>query len=293
MVPSPADEAPSSPQGAIHRPALRYYGAKWRIAPWIIRHFPDHACYVEPFCGGASCLFQKAPSGFEVINDLDGNVVNFFRVLREDADRLRRAINRTPFSRQETVQASKPCKDPLERARRFYIRAWQTQHGAPYMGRNGWRFGRRGGNDKRSAVDDWNDTERLPAIAQRLKNVQIEHDDAMAIIRRFDSPTTLFYCDPPYVGATRTSRWRDGGYTHEMTDAQHRALAELLSGIKGLALVSGYPGELYAELYRAWILRTRTGWAGHSTEPRVEGLWLSPRTARAFGQRDLFEGPHE
>lgn len=273
----------------ITRPALKYFGSKFRIAPWILKHLPDHNAYVEPFCGGASVLLRKPPSPFEVLNDLDSNVVNFFKVLRERTEDLRRVVELTPFSREEVELAAEDTSDELEKARRFYIRSWQTQHGAPYTkGNNGWRFGRRGGNDKRSAVDDWNATDRMPAIARRLKNVQIEHDDALATIKRFDGANVVFYCDPPYVAETRYKRWASNGYEHEMTDADHRALAKLLHEIEGMALVSGYPGTLYAELYKDWKMVSRKNYTGHSAEPRTEGLWISKRAQDRLHQKEFF-----
>ncbi len=271
----------------ITRPALRYYGGKWLIAPWIISHFPDHYVYVEPFSGGASVLLRKGPSASEVLNDLDGNVVNYFRVLRERPLDLKRVIEFTPFSREEVYASCEPCEDPLERARRFHVRSWQTQHGAPYMGRNGWRFGRRGGNNRRSAVDDWNDVARLPAIAQRLKNVQIEQDDALKIIPRFDKEKTLFYCDPPYLFSTRSDRWARNGYRVEVDEKLHEDLGEVLGGIKGMAVVSGYPSPVYDSIYKGWKRVSLKGRSLRNGE-REECLWISPQTAAAMSQGELY-----
>ena len=275
----------------LTRPALRYYGGKWRIAPWVISHFPQHHCYVEPFAGAGSVMLRKDPSPFEVLNDLDGNVVNFFRVLRERPEDLKRAIEFTPFSRKEANLAGEPTSDELELARRFYIQSWQTRHGAPYLGNNGWRFGRRGGDDNRSAVDDWNDTKRLPAIASRLKNVQIEHDDALKTIARFDTDVTLFYCDPPYVASTRQDRWANNGYHCELTDEQHEQLSQVLHGIKGMAIVSGYPSELYEDLYGDWrkvSIENRTA----QEKLVIESLWISAAAASRHPQKLMFEEPH-
>lgn len=270
----------------IKRPALRYYGGKWRIAPWIISHFPDHFVYVEPYGGAGSVLLQKEPSPSEVLNDVDGNVVNYFRMLRERTSELKRAIEFTPFSREEVYASCSPSDDPLEAARRFHVRAWQTQHGAPHMGRNGWRFGRRGGSVRRSAVDDWNDLDRLPAIATRLKGVQIEHDDALKVIPRFDSDGTLFYVDPPYVFSTRSDRWARNGYEHEMEDEQHELLAEILNKIKGMALLSGYPSDLYKRLYRDWKM-TSTKTQTLRGKQKHEYLWMSPNAQKALKQLEL------
>ena len=264
----------------IKRPALRYYGGKWRIAPWVISHFPMHKIYIEPFAGAASILLQKAPAPFEVMNDLDGNVVNFFRVLRERTAELRRAIEFTPFSREEVALSAEPSDDSLEAARRLYIRAWQTMHGAPSMDKGGWRFGRRGQHDKQSVVSDWNDHDRLPAIALRLKNVQIDRGPAVDVIRRFDKVDALIYCDPPYVRSTRSDRWGSHGYSHEMKDEDHRELAEVLHSATGMVILSGYPSKLWEELYGDWkhvsmVNRTNRG------KPATEYLWISPAAAAA------------
>lgn len=270
----------------ITRPALRYFGGKWRVAPWVISHFPDHTTYIEPFGGGASVLLRKTPAPFEVLNDADGDVVNFFKVLRERTSELLRAIEYTPFSRREVYEAMARTGEPMEDARRFYVRSWQTMHGAPYMGRNGWRFGRRGGSNNRAAVDDWIDTARMPAIAKRLKTVQIENDDALKVIKRFDGAGALFYCDPPYVWDVRKERWAGNAYKHEMTDEQHRALAEVLRGIEGMVIVSGYAGSLYEDLYKGWVKRSCTNYTARST-PKTEVLWVSPAAASAHRQREF------
>ena len=269
----------------IHRPALRYYGGKFKIADWVISNFPDHITYVEPFAGGSSVMLCKEPSKAEVLNDLDENVINYFRILRERPLDLKRLIDFTPFSRGEVYLACEPTDDPLERARRFHVRSWQTMHGAPHMGRNGWRFKRGGRHDRTPAVD-WNDTARLPAIAARLKEVMIEHDDALAVIRRFDAPSTLFYCDPPYVRASRSDRWARCGYRLEMDDEGHRALAELLHQVKGMAVISGYQSELYDRLYRGWLMRSKTAYSAKN-QKRTEVLWVSPNAQKALRQLEI------
>ena len=109
---------------AVKHPILRYFGGKFRLAPWIIRHFPAHQCYVEPFGGAAGVLLRKVPSQFEIYNDLDSAIVTFFRVVRERPDELMRALILTPFSRQEYADAYEPTTDDLEQARRLFVLAW-------------------------------------------------------------------------------------------------------------------------------------------------------------------------
>lgn len=266
----------------INRPAFRYHGSKWRIAPWIIEQFPQHECYVEPFGGNASVLLRKTRSWLEVYNDKAGDVVNFFRVLREQPDDLVRAINLTPWSKEEWEQALafQDEPDPLERARLFYACAYMTLAGASITSwSSGWRrqkvITKQNGKKKMTpACISFMNTSHLYEVANRIRGVQIECDDALAVIARYDSPETLFYLDPPYPASTR-GRWKNNAYLHEMTDEQHRELASLAHGVQGMVIISGYRCELYEDLYCDWkqVARaTRTNSAGSA----VECLWLSP-----------------
>lgn len=269
----------------IRRPPVRYYGGKWRIASWIMSYFPKHITYCEPFAGGAGVLFQKEPSKFEIINDLNGDVVNFFDVLRSSPEALIRAIELTPFSREEHRRAYIREGDSLELARRFYVRSRQSFGSGEGKWNTGWRFQ---ANDRRhsSSLDEWNHTDELWAAAARLKMVQIECDDAMNVIPRFDTPQTLFYVDPPYLFDTRYSD--EPRYAHEMTNDQHTHLAELLQTVQGMVIVSGYKSELYKDLYRDWQVvskHTRT----NGNNPATEYLWLSPK-ATALDYLPLFAG---
>lgn len=169
----------------IKRPALRYHGGKWKLAPWIVSHFPPHTTYVEPFGGGASVLLRKQPSFIEVYNDISGLVVNFFRVLRDQPDELMRLIELTPYSRQEFLESQKACVDSLELARRFFVWSWQGRGRAGVQEPGGWRFMSRATRGK-TPVDDWTNNQHLWQIVQRLKAVHIESDDAAKVIGRFD-----------------------------------------------------------------------------------------------------------
>lgn len=265
------------------RPPLRYFGGKWRLAPWILSHLPPHICYVEPFCGGASLLLRKRRSEIEVINDLDGEIVNFFQVLRGSPDELIRAVELTPFSRLEHARAHEPCpaEDTVERARRLYIRSWQGRGGPRTKWKSGWRFQRELNRGKK-AVEDWSDTGHLWEIAERLKPVQIECADYLEVLARYDAPGTVFVCDPPYVSSTRSARWATSAYAHEMTEAGHRAFAAAVASLKGMVLVCGYDSELYGELFAGWERvekRTQTDAATSATEV----LWLSPTASKTLG----------
>ncbi len=269
---------------AVTRPALRYYGGKWVMAPWIIAHFPAHEVYVEPYAGAASVLLRKPLSPIEVYNDLDGEVVNFWRMLRERTDDLVRAVALTPYSRAELKAAAEPTDDPLERARRLFVLSWQGRSRNSWSA--GWRFARSRQGRHWTPADDWADAERLYAIADRLSHVQVECSPALDVIERFDTPDALFYCDPPYVAETRSGRWAENAYAFEMSDDDHRELAEVLAGIEGMAIVSGYESDLYAEIYDGWTVEKRIATTDHRGSQRfaTECLWLSPRTAAAVPQ---------
>lgn len=269
------------------RPALRYFGGKWRLAPWIISHFPEHQVYVEPYGGSAAVLLRKTPCVTETFNDLDRSVVAFFKVLRERPADLIRAIDLTPFSRAEYELAREPCDDELEAARRLYVLSYQQRGGARHGRRGGWRFGKLNHNAKGSrAIVQWQDVGHLWAVALRLKLVQIECDDALAVIRRYDTDRTLFYLDPPYVQSARNERWRFHAYHHELSDDQHRELAAVLHAIKGMAIVSGYPSPLYEEIYRGWETRTCRA-VTDASQNVTECLWLNPAAAARAKQLRL------
>lgn len=254
------------------RPALRYFGGKWRIAPWIISYFPEHVSYVEPFCGAASVLLRKTPSKLETINDKDGEIVNFFGVLRTYPEQLIKAIELTPYSRSEYWNAYEPADDPIEQARRYYVRSWFGRGGMRKES-GGWRFlktNARGG----SVVDDWRRIGHLRQVVERLQAVQIENDDALTIIKRYDTPNTLFYADPPYVFSTRSERWKTA-YRYEMTDEEHCQLAEVLNRVKGMVILSGYQSALYENLYPGWKIVSKSTWKGNLKEA-LETLWINP-----------------
>lgn len=258
----------------VTSPALRYFGGKWKLAEWVIGHMPAHTVYVEPFGGAASVLLRKTPSRMEVYNDLDGDVVNFFRVLREQTDALVRALALTPYSRLEHTLAQEPTDDPLERARRFYVLCWQSYASGtrPKPYKIGWRTTKA---YHARMVESWCSEANLYAIAGRLRKALIEHEDAYAVLERYDSPETLFYVDPPYLDETRTGHIRLE-YRHDMPEAsEHVRLAEALKQVKGRVLLSGYESPLYDALYTGWTRHLRAS-VVKSHARRFECLWLSP-----------------
>lgn len=265
---------------AITNPPLQYHGSKWAIAPWIISKMPPHRCYVEPFCGGASVLMRKTPSIHEVINDMDNAVITFFEVLRTRTDELIRAIELTPYAREELRRAYQSTNDSLEMARRLFVRCWQSFGSGTGPSQMGWRY-QVGDtlNSRANAVKQFNTLDRLYVVASRLKHVQIECGDAAACIKRFDAPSTLFYVDPPYVHFTRSESGRRRGYQHEMTITDHQALAVLLNSVRGMVILSGYPSRQYAEWFAGWECITRR--SRTIGTDRTECLWLNPAVINA------------
>jgi DNA adenine methylase len=265
----------------INRPALRYYGGKWKIAPWVISHFPAHINYVEPCGGAASVLLQKPVSPLETFNDIDGRVVNFFRVLRECPDELIRQIRLTPWSRAEFEGARQAAADPVEMARRWFVLCWQS------ISKPGgsWRVMYDYSARSRSAPMDGVEIDHLYQVAERLKLVQVECRDALQVIELYDGPEALIYFDPPYLKSTRAS---SNKYAHEVDDAFHREAAALLRVAKGYVVVSGYASPLYAEIYEAygWVRRDSRSVATNGSK-RVESVWLSPRTWQALSKFQL------
>lgn len=268
---------------ARNKIAFGWYGGKYSHLGWLLDLLPEAHHYCEPFGGSAAVLLNRAPSPVETYNDLDGEVVNFFRVLRDQKDELIYAIGMTPFSREEFVQAidsngNGHALSDLERARRFFVRARQVRTGLAQTASNGrWanclqtsRAGMAG------AVSRWlGSVEGLEWIATRLLRVQIEHDDALSVIDRYDSDGTLFYCDPPYP---HDSRGDAKAYQYEMSDEQHIALYNTLSNVKGRVAISGYHGPLMDELYQGWHVYEAPAKKVHSVKTeRVEVLWTNYR----------------
>lgn len=282
-----------------------WLGGKSRLADTIIGLFPKHVTYVEPFGGAANVLLKKDPSPVEVYNDLYGLLVNFFRVLQTPDQRsaLLDRLEWTPYSRAEYALALdlRTDPDPVVRAWAFFVAQCQGISGAGSLGRKGasnWGYSRT--TNQASAFRGH--VEKLPSIARRLARVQFEHVDGPDCIRRWDSPDTLFYLDPPYVNATRTNKSGRSAYHAEMEDEDQVALVNALLGIQGMAILSGYASRLYAPLESAgWerrefaqdlsaAARVRGHDAARESRKRVECLWISPRVARRLDHKAVQQG---
>jgi DNA adenine methylase len=263
------------------RPMVRYHGGKWRVAPWIIDHLPPHKTYVEPFCGAGSVLMRKpkAHSRIEVLNDKNGRLVNAFRVIRDPKQslHLREMLRMTPYSESEYRAAREQADDPVEDARRLIVLGHQARGSTGASGGklSGWRRGIRPHGP--TTADEWAGRHNhVMAWADRLRSVYLENTESATIIERWDGPDTVFYVDPPYVQETRTQGL--GSYAFEMTDDQHRDLAELLNRVQGYVVLSGYASKLYdVELYPGWRRVERPVMADNQ-KSATEVLWLSPNT---------------
>ena len=264
------------------RPPVKWHGGKHYLWKWITAQFPAHNTYVEPFGGAASVLLNKKPAQVEVYNDLDKRITRLFRVIRDNGDELRRRLSLTPYSEVEFDLAAEPSDDEIEQARRDFVR-WRLS-----VGGRGTGFSltlhrvRRGMADVVSGYLSAIDM-HLPMIAERLRTVQITDRPALDVIRKWDSPDTLFYCDPPYVHDTRAEGSQDV-YGVELSADDHRKLAETLNNCKGKVVLSGYPSPLYQELYKSW----RQEWTeipnhaagGASKAMMKEVLWFNWETPR-------------
>lgn len=238
------------------RPVLKYPGSKWKMAEWIISLMPPHKSYLEPFFGSGAVFFKKEPSRIETINDMDGEIVNLFRCIREEPEELMRCVTMTPYSRAEYEQAWEKFRFRagvpsvgVEAARMTLVRYWQS-HGSTSVYKGGWKNDRAG----REYAYDMRYWRQLPewiaAAATRLKDAQIEQAPAVDVIRRFQHPEVLIYADPPYVISKRKGRQ----YVVDMVeDAEHIELLEALKDHTGPVILSGYDNELYDRHLQGWM----------------------------------------
>lgn len=267
------------------RPALRYHGGKFRLASWVISHFPRHRIYVEPFGGAASVLLRKPRAWSEIYNDMDAEVVTLFRVLRnrEKAAELVRLLELTPYAREEFEAAYEDTDCEIEVARRLCVRSFMGFGSSATVKRHrtGWRS-----NSNRSGTTPAHDWMHYPdalcAVIERLRGVVIECRPAIDVLQLHDHVDALHYVDPPYVQSTRVGLVSGRGnhaYNHEMSDDDHRELATVLRGLCGAVVLSGYPCALYdRELYPDWRRVERRHHAD-GARSRTEVLWLNDKAA--------------
>lgn len=247
------------------------------LAPWIISNFPAHRVYTEVFGGGASVLLRKQRSYSEVYNDLSGDVVNVFKVVRDHGEELTRRIELTPFSREEfeTFDADYLAflEDPIERARVIIFRSFAGFGSGSTNLNHATGFRCNSNRSGTTPAHDWaNYPKHISAFIERLKGVVIENKDAKEVLLQHDTEKTLHYVDPPYVHSTRK---QNKVYPFEMIDQDHIDLSESLKSLKGMVVLSGYDCDLYQELYGDWYSVSKDAYAD-GAQKRVEKLWLNP-----------------
>ena len=273
----------------LDHPLIRYHGGKFRLAHWVIAQMPNHTCYTEAFGGAAGVLLQKPRAYAEVYNDLDGDIVNLFEVLRDSSsrDQLIEQLVLTPYSRADFENAWESTDNKVERARRVCVRA-QMGFGSTgaTKGITGFRI-----DTKRqygTAQSLWASyPEHLGIIGQRLSGVLIENRPAIQVLKDHDAVTTLHYVDPPYVMETRYAGAKHGRiYRHEVDDQGHQELLATLLDLEGMVMLSGYPSEMYDDVLQGWKridTKSRIS-SGRGTDVRTECLWMNP----AAQHHDLF-----
>lgn len=259
---------------------LRYHGGKHKIADWIISKMPEHKCYVEPFGGGASVLLKKNPVITEVYNDLDKEVFNVFRTIRENYDELARRISMTLYSKEDFQLSFEKSDDPIETARRFLIQS-----------RMSISTGRSNNSTFRTTInkDDYhsnpltlfNLTETLYLTRQRMSRVIIENTDAFTMFEKYDLPGTLWFLDPPYINHTRTYKSIKYGYTHNLSDHDHETLCKVIRTLKGKVIICNYENDIYNTLLEDWTKDSCRGFT-NSSRKTTETIWMN------YKYQDLF-----
>ena len=255
------------------RPALIYPGGKFRLAPWIISFFPPHKVYVEPFGGAAGVMVRKKPAVLDVYNDLDGEMVNFFRVLRDPEQKaeLQRLLRLTPYAKDEFESAyvANGKLPPVERARRLVVRSHMGVGACGATKKTGFRRSYKESLKTVGAFVSY--VESIDALSSRFRNVQIENMDVFDLFKRYDSSDVLWYVDPPYNA-------KCGGVYRHTFSGEHERLLDTMKTFKGFCVLSGYMTDLYRDALIGWHVEEKENQLVHVENYATEYLWLSPRT---------------
>lgn len=249
---------------------LKYPGAKNRLAPWIVEHIPEHDVYLEPFFGSGAIFFNKTPSKIETINDLNTDVTNYFKVLRNYREELIELLQLTPYARDEYFSAYEINENDseVERARKFAVKCWQG-FGCSNVYRNGFRSSQQGNSPMTTKA--WSELpETLRLASERLKQAQIENLPAVELLKRYNTKDVFIYADPPYLHSTRKNYL----YKHEMKDTEHEELLSLFQVHPGKVLLSGYENDMYNHYLKDWYKATKNTTAEQGLK-RTEVLWMN------------------
>lgn len=249
---------------------LKYPGSKQRIAGWICDNMPPHDVYLEPYAGSLSVLLNKPRSYIETVNDIDGDIVNYFRVIRDHGDALKTALYNTCYARDEyeTSFSSSETDDAVEKARRFAVRCWMG-FGSSLRYQNGFKTGQ-----QRTSPNPAKAWSTLPAAveaaADRLRGVQIEKQPAVNLISRYNTADVFIYADPPYLRGIR----KDYLYRYEMDTTDHAELLTALIAHPGEVMISGYENDLYNNMLSGWRKAHVKGRA-EGGAVRIETIWMN------------------
>lgn len=255
----------------VKRPALKFYGGKWQLAPWIISHFSPHTHYIEPCFGAGSVLLRKSRVEVETANDINGRLVNFFKVLRDQSDQLIKLIDLTPWAQDEYRLSQQQSSDSIEDARRFFYMSWMSINGAPHP--TGFRIMKKRGN-RWSILTTDTINHSLNEVAQRLRHVQVMNLGAIDFLNKFNNdPNSLVYFDPPYPQKSRTGKFY-GDY--DLFENLHVPSAEILQQSSAAVVVSGYQSEEYDSLYHGWQRIDKTNYV-QGNKKRVESIWVNEK----------------
>lgn len=244
------------------------------MSDWIINHMPKHEVYLEPFAGSLSVLLNKPRCHIETVNDINGDVVNFFRVLRDSPEELAKRLELTPYARREYDESYSPSEmDDMERARRFCVRCWQG-FGCSNVYHNGFKSGQQ--SNSPNPAKAWSELpNHVMQAAERLRGVQIEQLPATELLKRYDTKDVFIYADPPYLSETRKSHL----YRHEMSDRDHAELLDILTSHKGMVMISGYENELYNHMLKGWK-KVQKETLAEGGRKRTETLWMNYKSAQ-------------
>lgn len=252
---------------------LKYPGSKNRIANWICSMIPHHEVYLEPYFGSGAVFFNKEPARIETINDISEEVFNYFKQLRDNSDELIRLIALSPYSRQEYEEAFMTAENEIERARRFAVRCCQG-FGCSNKYKNGFRSSK--GKSSPVTTNFWSKfPEVLAEASKRLQQAQIENKDAIELIKSYNKEEVFIYADPPYLLSTRKNYL----YEYEMLDNEHIRLLEALLKHKGKVMISGYDNDLYNEMLKGWIKKSKNTTAENAVK-RIETVWMNYEPSR-------------
>lgn len=264
---------------------LKWPGAKWSIAGEIVRLMPKHKIYLEPYLGSGAVFFSKTPCNTEILNDLDGEVINLFKVIRDNPRELARLIYFTPYSRDEYKESYNRSGTDVERARQFLVRSNMARAGMQYYS-SSWRHAGpiQGAKNFQRVTGDWNRIpDRILEAATRLKDAEIENTDALKLIKKYNRSDCLIYVDPPYLLSTRKQRY----YNVEMTDEEeHEELIDVLKKHSGPVLLSGYDSDLYNKLLKDWD-RKEINTQAEQGKARTEIIWTNFKISKQISMLDI------